>query len=171
MHASRVVIAEILRPRGNQGEVLARSQTDVPGRLESLKAAHAQFADGSDIPVAITTAWVHRGDWILKFAGVDSIAAAEQFRGADLWIPAEERATLADGEFYRSDLIGFRVIDRATNTEVGAVTGWQEYGGPPAMEISANGRELLIPFVPEWCEVDLVARIIRVHPPQGLLEL
>ena len=43
MDVDRVILAEILRPRGNRGEVLARSLTDVPGRLESLKEAQYGF--------------------------------------------------------------------------------------------------------------------------------
>ena len=171
MNAPRVVIAEILRPRGNQGEVLARSQTDIPGRLESLKVAHAQLADGSDVPLSIVSAWAHKGDWVLKFDGVDSIAAADRFRGADLWVPVAERAKLGEGEFFRSDLIGCRVIDATTQREIGAVTAWHDYGNRPVMEVSTGPREILIPFVPEWCHVDLAARTIRVNAPEGLLDL
>ncbi len=43
------MIAEILRPRGNRGELLAISQTDVPGRIESLKSGTVRLADGSDV--------------------------------------------------------------------------------------------------------------------------
>ena len=62
MGAARVVVAEILRPRGNRGELLARSQTDVPGRLESLKQAQVRLVNGSDVPVVISEAWPHKQD-------------------------------------------------------------------------------------------------------------
>ncbi|HJY05646.1 MAG TPA: hypothetical protein VJ323_04975, partial [Bryobacteraceae bacterium] len=87
----RVVVAEILRPRGNRGEVLAESLTDVPGRLETLKQARARLANGSDVSVEIEQTWRHKELWVVKFAGVGSIDEAEQFRGADLWIPLSER--------------------------------------------------------------------------------
>src|SRR2546421_12461975 len=98
MNLERVVIAEILRARGNRGEVLARSQTDVPGRLEGLKTAVARLTDGSDVPVEITEAWPHKGNWIFKFMGVDSIDAAERFSGADLWVSLPDRGNLPKGE-------------------------------------------------------------------------
>jgi 16S rRNA processing protein RimM len=171
MNPERVVVAEILRPRGIRGEVVARCQSDVPGRLEHLKSAQAQRVDGSSVPVEITAAWQHKNDWILKFSGVDSIDAAEGFRGADLWVPFANRATLAEGDFFRSDLLGCEVIDARTGDCAGTVQGWQECGGPPLMEVSDRGRERLVPFVRTLCEIDLNARTIRMDLPEGLLDL
>lgn len=169
---NRIVVAEILRPRGNRGEVLAKSLTDVPGRLEGLKRAQAKLAGGADVPVEITAAWVHDGDWVLKFSGVDSIGGAEQFRGADLWIPAEERGQLPEGEFFASDLIGCLLVDAATGLELGRLKSWLACGGPPLMQATVNGRDVLIPFVPAICrEVDLEARRIQVELPEGMLDL
>ncbi len=170
MDRDKVVLAEILRPRGIRGEVLARSQTDVPGRIESLKSAHAQLAGGGEVPVEIAAAWRHKEDWVLKFAGVDSIDAAERFRGADLWVPFANRGSLAEGDFFRSDLIGCNVLD-STGARLGEIKGWQQYGGPPLMEVLVDGREVLIPFVSALCQVDLGRRTIRVDLPQGLLDL
>lgn len=168
----RVVVAEILRPRGNRGEVLAESLTDVPGRLETLKQARARLANGSDVSVEIEQTWRHKELWVVKFAGVGSIDEAEQFRGADLWIPLSERGQLAEGEFFRSDLVGCELNDERTGARIGVVRGWQQYGGPPLMEVEVQGREVLIPFVPSICrKVDLAGKTISVAAPEGLLEL
>jgi 16S rRNA processing protein RimM len=166
-----LVVAEIGRPRGNRGELIARPQTDVPGRMENLKRAQARLTDGTDVAVEIEAAWVHKEDWILKFAGVDSIGAAERFRGADLWIPESERGTLPEGDFFESDLIGCAVIDQATGERLGEVEGFAYYGGPPLMELTVVDRPVLIPFANSLCQVDLAARTIRVDVPDGLLEL
>jgi 16S rRNA processing protein RimM len=171
MPEERVVVAEILRPRGNRGEVLVRSQTDVPGRLEHLKQAQVRLRDGSDVAVNIVDSWRHRQEWVLKFAGVDSISEAERFRASDLWVPREQRGALPDGEFFESDLVGCTVVDRATERELGPVQGWQRYGGPPLMEVNVDGREVLIPFVSAMCDVDLARRTIQVDVPEGLLDL
>lgn len=166
-----MVIAEVIRPHGNCGEVVARAQTDVPGRLENLKDAMARLADGRDAAVEIAASRRHKDNWILKFAGVDSIDAAEHLRGADLWVPLAKRGKLAEGDFFQSDLIGCSVFDRAAGRCVGVVSGWQQYGGPPLMEVSVSGREVLIPFVSELCDVDLLDRSIRMEVPDGLLDL
>ena len=171
MDSERVVIAEVMRPRGNRGELMVRSQTDVPGRLEGLKQARVQLADGSDLEIDIEEAWEHKGDWVLKFAGVDSIDAAERFKGADIWVFRSERANLPEGDFFQSDLLGCAVIDGA-GKRLGSVEGWQRFGGPPLLEVSVDGREVLVPFVDAICrKVDLEARAITVDLPEGLLEL
>lgn len=172
MDHERVIVAEVLRPRGNRGEVLVKSLSDVPGRLEQLKRAHARLSSGADVCIEISEAWMHAGGWVLKFASVDSITAAEHFRGADIWVPAHERASLPEGEFFESDLIGCALIDAASGTELGKVEGWQAGGGAPLMQLTIDGREVLIPFVPAICrEVDLSARQIKVDLPEGLLDL
>jgi 16S rRNA processing protein RimM len=171
---NRVVVAEILRPRGLRGELVARSQTDVPGRFEQLEEANAHLKNGSDVPVQIAAARQYKGDWVLKFAGVDTIEAAEVFRGADLWVRLENRGRLEGDQLFRSDLIGCRVLDSSTGVEVGVVESWQQYGGAvPLMEVrlAKTGQERLIPFVPSMCEVDLAARVIRATLPEGLLDL
>lgn len=157
--------------------MLVKSQTDVPGRLEELKLAQALLADGADVLVEIDEAWVHGGDWVLKFRGVDSISEAERFRGADVWIPAQERGRLPHGQFFETDLIGCVLVDAATGSQLGRLESWQSGAdrmqlGPPLMQLTVNGREVLIPFVPAICrEVDLTARTIRVELPAGLLDL
>jgi 16S rRNA processing protein RimM len=171
MDRDRVILAEILRPRGIRGEVLARSQTDVPGRLESLDQAYIRFAGGQDANVTITGAWPHKNDWVLRFEGVDSINDAERFAGSELWVPFADRAELPEGEYFQADLIGCMVLNEAGEM-VGTVDGWQEYGGPPLMKVRANGRDVLIPFVKGiYRTVDLETRRITVELPEGLLEL
>lgn len=172
MDPGRVVLAEISRPRGTRGEVLAVSQTDVPGRLEQLKRAWIRLADESDIEVELSEAWEHKGNWVLKFSGVDSIQEADRLRGSDLWVPVEQRAQLPDGELFRSDLIGCAVIDKSSGRVLGQVQGFQQYGGPLLLEVMVDGREALIPFVAVICtDVDLENKAIGVALPEGLLEL
>jgi 16S rRNA processing protein RimM len=172
LERERIVVAEILRSRGNRGELLARSQTDIPGRLETLKRAQVHLSDGSDISVDIEEAWPHGEHWVLKFVGCDSITDAERFKGSDLWVSREDRGSLPAGEIFRSDLIGCEVRDLGTDHAIGTVEGFEQYGGPPLLAVSAGGREVLIPFVPEICQrVDLERKTIAVTLPDGLLDL
>ena len=171
MDRDRVVLADILRPRGNRGEVLVQSLTDVPGRLETLKSAYVRFADGCDREVVLSEAWAHKGDWVLKLEGVDTIEDAERFAGAELWVPISERAKLPDGEYFQADLIGCTIFDQAGQS-LGTIDGWHEYGGPPLMEVRWNGREVLIPFVKGiYRDIDLEGRRVTVDLPEGLLDL
>jgi 16S rRNA processing protein RimM len=167
----RVVIADVLRPRGNRGELLVRSQTDVPGRLESLGQVLVRMADGSDRTMTVTEAWPYKEGYVLKLAGVDSISDAEPFAGSELWVEREKRGTLDEGNPFRSDLVGCSVLDAETGIHLGSVAGWQEFGGPLLLEVQAGDRNVLVPFVEAICPVvDLPRKIIKVRLPEGLWE-
>lgn len=172
MDHERVVIAEILRERGNVGEVLVRSVSDVPGRMESLREAQLRMPDGTDQAVTVESAWVHNQNWVVKFSGIDSIDAAKSLRGADLWLPLAERGVLPEGEYFQSDLVGCRVLDGRDGRVLGVVEGFEQYGGPLLLEVKCEAGGVLIPFVPAICvAVDVTERSISVDLPEGLLDL
>jgi 16S rRNA processing protein RimM len=116
----------------------------------------------------VENTWMHGDHLILKFKGVDTISDAEKLAGADVTIPFEQRAVLAEQEFYQSDLIGCEVVD-ASGRVLGTVDDLQETGGTPLLRI---GENLLIPFAKSICtKIDLDRRQITVNPPDGLLDL
>ena len=116
---------------------------------------------------------MHGDRLIFKFIGIDSISAAEPLAGFEVFIPAEQRAALPEGEFYLSDLVGCHVIERETGQTIGVVADWQEHGGPPLLEVKRNdGSELLVPYAQSICvAIDPVTRRIEVDLPEGLMEL
>ena len=158
-----VTIARIARARGNKGEVVAVPLSDTPERVRRV------FING--VEYGVESVWRHGDHIVFKFTGVDSISAAEPLAGSDICIPAEERPALPDGEYYQTDLIGCSVVKRSGET-IGTVTDWLELGGPPLLEVNANGREFLIPFAKSICvEIDMRNRRIVVDLPEGLTEL
>jgi 16S rRNA processing protein RimM len=131
-----------------------------PDRVRSV------FVNGA--PMEVEHAWMHGDQLILKFAGVDTISAAEKLAGAEVAIPFEQRAALDEEEVYQSDIIGCEVFD-AAGRSLGIVTDFQETGGTPLLQV---GEDLLIPFAKSICtKIDLENKRIVVDPPDGLLEL
>jgi 16S rRNA processing protein RimM len=154
-----VTIAHSLRPRGNKGELAALPLTNQPDRLTTVLI--------NDKPLQVERIWMHGDQLIFKFQGVDTISDAEKLAGADVCIPFEQRAPLADGEVYQSDLIGCEVLD-ATGRSFGLVTEFEETGGTPLLHIG----DLLIPFAKSICiQLDLANKQIVVNLPEGLLDL
>lgn len=114
--------------------------------------------------------WEHSGELVFKFQGVDSISAAEKLRGAEVQVPRSERVELEPGEYFHSDLIGCEVRERASGRTVGNVTNFEEYGGPPLLEI--DGGRMLIPFVKAICvDIRPDEKLIQVEIPEGLEDL
>jgi 16S rRNA processing protein RimM len=164
-----ISIAVIGRPRGNRGEVTATALSDKPDRFSLLKQVRlAGGAGGSACPsFQVEKVWQHDGVLIFKFAGIDSITAAEALRGAEVQVPASERVELDPGEFFHSDLIGCELRDRASGRPLGRVTGVEEYGGPALLEI--DGGRFLVPFVKAICTgIHPEKRLIETDLPEGL---
>jgi 16S rRNA processing protein RimM len=130
--------------------------------------------------------WPHKGRMILKFAGVDNISQAEELAGAEIQIPASERAELEAGSTYVSDLVGCAVLiaNREPGSEssepllheVGRVTDVQFGAGEAPLLVvrgeAAGAREHLIPFAQPYLDrVDTAAKQIVMTLPEGMLEL
>ena len=168
-----LTIARIVRPRGNKGEVAAENRADSALRFAAGKSVRVVFADRAESDLAIENAWEHNGRLILKFAGVDSISAAEPFRGAEVRIPLQELGEAPEGEYFYDDLIGCRMIEDGSERELGEIRDIYEPGGALLFSvIDKQGKELLVPFADDICrEVDVAAKRIRVRLPEGLEEL
>jgi 16S rRNA processing protein RimM len=118
------VVARVLRPRGNKGEVAVELLTDFPERLTKLKEVYlgravgegfsGTFGAAEPAAVGVKSCWLsqnHRGQGVIHFAGVESINEAEKFRGLDVLLPFEERVTLPAGQYFVADLIGCAVFE------------------------------------------------------------
>ncbi|MEZ5398313.1 MAG: ribosome maturation factor RimM [Bryobacteraceae bacterium] len=156
-----VILARVDRSRGRAGEVLAsgfaRPAEWYQGRRVTLLPSAAAHT--------IENAWIHDDRLVLKFAGVDSIGAAEMLRGQEVAMPKSEREPLGEGEYYYADLVGCELFDDESGQSRGVVGSWYETGGPVLLEAGA----LLVPFVPAICvRIDLDAKRIFVRLPEGL---
>ena len=125
-----IVVARVLRPRGNKGEVAVELLTDFPERLTKLTEiflgrAHGEpavakfvgaFGASEPTPIGVKSCWLsqnHRGQGVFHFAGVASINDAEKFRGLDVLLPFEQRVSLPAGQYFVADLIGCAVFEVA----------------------------------------------------------
>jgi 16S rRNA processing protein RimM len=162
-----VAVAVLGRPRGNRGELTAESLSSKPERFAQLKEVRLMGDGGA---YQVEEVWEHAGALVFKFRGVDSISDAEKLRGAEVQVPRAERVALEPGEYFHSDLIGCEVRERASGRVIGRVTSFEEYGGPPLIEI--DGGRILIPFVKAICvDIRPDLKLIQVDLPEGLEEL
>jgi len=175
--AKWVAIALLGRPRGIRGELLSTPLSDSIERCQRLREVFLFRGDGflaGGQAFVVEELWDHRGRWVFKFQGIDSIPAAEELRGAEVRIPIEQRAPLEEGHYFVDDLVGCEVVDKASGAVLGHVTAWREFGGPPLVEIAIErGREpILVPFAKSiFVEIDTAARRLVVDLPDGLVEV
>ena len=176
-----VTLARLVRPRGLKGEIFADLLTDFPERFADRRRLflRAPF-QGTPREGTLEKYWLHKGRLVLKFAGVDSVEAAERLRGHEVLIPRSERAPLDEDAVYIGDLVGCVFYDRTTASVVGEIVDVdRESSNTPLIVIQpvqsarpSAGAELLIPFAKAYLpRIDLEARRMEMTLPEGLLTL
>jgi 16S rRNA processing protein RimM len=127
--------------------------------------------DGNSFPWIVELTRRHKGHFLLKLRGIDSINDAERWVGAVLSVAADTLNPLEPGEFYHYQAIGLDVFDLA-GRRIGVITRvWFKDGGD-LFVVSGESKEYLIPAVREIIEkVDLTEKKMIINPPEGLLDL
>jgi len=168
---SDVVIARIVKARGIRGEVAATVETDFPERFASLEEVTVRMPDDSRRLLKLEDHWFHKGQVILKFEGSDTMTAAQNLVGGRLVVAEADLEALAEGEFFEHQVIGSKAVT-SDGRNLGHVTRLMRTGGTDLLVVAdEDGRERLIPFADDICELDLKGKRITVNPPEGLLEL
>ena len=139
-----VTVARVVRSQGRRGEVAAELLTDFPARFAQRRRLFAVDASGRR-ELELESHWLHKGRVVLKFRGVDSIAAAEALAGCEIQIRHEERAALPEGAAYVGDLIGCEASEG--ERPLGTITGVEAGAGEaPLLRVTWEAKEYLIPL-------------------------
>jgi 16S rRNA processing protein RimM len=165
-----VAIAKIVKTRGLRGELVADLLTDFPERFENLEDVTGVTPDGARRDLKIESFFFQKGRVVLKFAGYNSIEAAESLRGYEICVPEAQAVELDEGEYFDWELEGCRVSEPG-GQEIGKVTEVRQTGDTEILVVKGAEKDYLIPFSETICvEVDIEAKSIRIDPPEGLLE-
>jgi 16S rRNA processing protein RimM len=182
-----VLVARILRPRGNKGEVVAELLTDFSSRFATLKQIYLRKDDGEPECAALLNFWVDRNHpemGIFHFTGSTTIDQAEKLRGFEVLLPFRERVVLPAGQYFVTDLIGSTVVELPRESTLPASPGHvlgmvrdvlftgEAVAGTPILQVETPGGELLVPLAEDICKrIDVAAGRIEVRLPEGLAEM
>lgn len=171
-----VVVGYVRRAHGIKGELLVHLQTDYPEEVFVTERVF-RVTEGAPIglPADLTLerARPHGGSWILAFREIDDRTLAERYGGAHLTVEREHLLAPEPGEYFIHDLIGLSVVPAGSEEAVGAVQGVYDTPGRPILQVKdGDGEEILVPFDRSVVdEVDLEDGVLRISPPEGLLDL
>jgi 16S rRNA processing protein RimM len=164
-----LAVGRVRRPHGIHGEVLVDVTTDFPERV----AAGIEVGLGASSPerwLRVERVRLHKGCWLLSFAGVASRDAVEPLRELWLFLPEQDRSQLPPRFFYEHELVGMS-CSLADGSRVGEVTELTTGAGAALLTVASDRGEVLVPFTsPIVVSVDLATRTIVLDPPRGLLD-
>jgi 16S rRNA processing protein RimM len=164
-----IAIARIVKPRGLKGELVADILTDFPERFQGLEEVIVLSEKNEPEYLKIEDFRFQNGRLLVTLAGVDSLEKAERFRNSEVCVPESEAVNLEEDEFYDWQLVGCSV-ETIAGAPLGVVRELMRTGGTELLVVEGD-KEFLIPFADAICpEVDIEKKVIRVDPPEGLLE-
>ena len=173
-----VAVATGLRLRGAGGRLTARL---VPSGVDQLRDRGWVLVGRSGGPMRSLPVeeYSNYGEKVvLKFRGVDDVAAASELVGQDILIPCNGLVDLPEGSYYIFQLVGLTVRTR-DGREIGMVRDVIHTGGTPLLAIDPGPgsgpsarEEILLPAARSICTaIDVASGCITIDPPEGLLEL
>ncbi len=165
---SWLAVGRIRRPHGVHGDVVADIETDFPERL----TAGVEVGVGTAAPerfIGLHQVRLHKGGWLLSFAGLRTIEDVAPLRGAWLFLPEQPREELPVNYYYEHELVGCACVN-VDGASLGEVVALSPGGGRTLLHVRpASGEEVLVPFVsPIVVEVEPATRTITLDPPIGL---
>ena len=168
-----IITGKILGAHGIRGEVKVFPLTDNARRFLSMKKCYLTGAKlENPVETSVISARIDRGNVLVTLEGVADRDKAQTLHGRYIAVSRADAVKLPKGKYYTADLIGMTVTDD-DHGELGVVSDCFEGGSGHILEIKRHGKKnLLIPFVKEYCyEVSVENSSIRCKLPAGLYEL
>ena len=163
----KVLIGKVVNVVGLKGELKVYNYSDGIEIYEDTPELYL-----GDTLYSVKSVREQKGMVVLGVEGIGDRDAAERMRGTEVFVTEADLPELPEGQFYVRDLIGMEVYE--DNGELlGKVTDVIQNTAQDVFEIERqNGRQLLIPRVPEFVlNIDGEARRITVHLIDGMLDL
>jgi len=159
-----LAVGVLTTTHGLRGELAVRSFSGSIEHLHALTRVQLRRG-GEERTVQIAAVRGKPPHAVVKFLGVDSPEQAGELRGFEIWVPRDEAAPLAGGEYYAVDLC--RCSLRAGGRTVGVVRSVVDAGASQMLEVEdPRGKVFLVPFTGHFVgEVDVAAGTIELLEP------
>lgn len=136
-------IGEIAGPFGIRGEAKVNLLTDFPERFTGLERV---YLGPRHDEVEIEETRLHKGQALVRFAGITTPEQVDKLRGAEIAVPRADAVELPDDHYFLSDLLGAEV--RTTDgRELGRIADILQTGGNDVYVVRGRGGEVLVPAI------------------------
>ncbi len=158
-------VGALTAPWGLKGEIKIRLDAD----FTYVKNIRRVYLGPDRRPYSLTGFFRRGRFYTVKLDGVDTVDAAEEFRGRAVGVPRAEAPPLPSGAFYVADVLGLRAVT-TDGRELGTVADVIVTGANDVYVVHGPLGELLIPAIRDVVvEIAPDAGLVRVEPMAGLL--
>jgi len=163
-----LAVGKLRRPHGVRGEIILSVWTDFPERLSPGLVVRV---GSKHLPLRIKGVRPYQQGLLVTFEGYDDREQVGELRNHTVYVLAEDRPPLPEGEYYLHELLGLDVIRDEDDVHLGVVVEILETGANDVFVVRGEGSsDLLLPDIDEVIlGVDLERKEMRVHLIPGLL--
>ena len=157
--------AQVLKSYGTEGEVIVNSPDVLCKKFEKNEPVFLLF-NGLPVPFFIDRI-TPRGNKraIVKFDTIDTLAAAEEISGMEIFLNEEGSQTMEDDSI--DSIIGF-TLKNTKGESVGTVSDFMDFSGNICLCL--EGSDTLIPYHEDLLiDADFENRTITLEISEGLL--
>lgn len=145
--ARLIVVGRVAGIYGVRGWVKVLSHTSPPENILRYGDWHLR-RHGQWQPVELADGHPHGKGLVVSFKGLTDRDEARAYIGAEIAVPRSQLPPLPEGEYYWTDLEGLQVRT-VEGVELGILDHLLETGANDVLVVVKDGRETLVPFVPE----------------------
>ena len=158
---------KIVNTHGIRGEVKIMPYTDTP---ELLCEFESLFIGKNYDEIVIERSRVFKNTVIAKLKGIDTPEQAEKLRNKILFMHRDD-LVLDENTYFIQDLIGMEVKHADTGFVYGKITDVMQTGANDVYVIEGNGREYLVPAIPDVIiSTDIDSGIMTIRPLECLFD-
>ena len=162
---------KISKPYGLRGELSILLEPETGSHIQP---DHPLFIDidGQRVPFFVEEVEILSGQQaIVKFEFIDTLEEARALSGCSLFFdPALGLQNIQSGGELES-VIGYQAFDKKSG-KLGTVTDYVPHSMNPVLTIDFEGKELMVPAVPEFIDrIDHGKRQLHLILPDGLISL
>lgn len=159
----------IAKLHGFKGEVSFFLDVTDPFEYDSLKQVYIDI-NGFLTPFFINSIQIKPKSFAtVKLEGVNSENDALPLVRKNIYLPLSSLPELTGKQFYDHEVVGFELHDASFGL-VGIIQQIIDLPVNPLIQVDANGKEVLIPFVKNLVQsVDRSNKILHVAAPEGLI--
>ena len=162
-------VGQIVGTHGVRGEVRVNPWCDSPEFIKQFKTLY--YDKNGQSSVKVTACRPHGNVALLKLDDVETVEAAAAMRNRVLFMKRSD-AKIAEGSYFIAELCDCTVIDADDESKIyGILTDVSETGANDVWHITKDGKEYLIPAIPDVVDsVDVKQGIIKIRPLKGIFE-
>lgn len=160
---------KICTAHGVKGMLKIEHLCDSPKVLSCAKRVFLLERDGSYSEHKVISASVSGAFVLMGIEGVDSREAAIAMRGKMIYLHRDD-VPLSDGAMFIADMIGLPVFHYESGAPLGEICDVNDIGARRIYTVKYDGREVMIPDVPQFIKEISEAEGMKVLPIPGLFD-